>query len=199
MNKIPLFLDFDEVLSDSIIGFCQVYSEKYNTNTDYTQLKQYNFKDICPLLKEGEVQDIFNSDRFWEILQLKDGCFDVLNKKENIERFEYILVSIGCPKNLYKKAKYVIKHLPMIKQMILLTNEDNQMNKQWVNMSGGGIFIDDHIDNLLSSNAKHKICFKEKSYPWNKEWKGAIVSDWKNIESYLNDIWEIEKGEVYNV
>lgn len=194
MNKIPLFLDFDEVLADSIPAFVQVYNERYNANADHTQLRQYDFKDICPLLKEGEVKDIFGCDRFWELLKLKKDCYNVLNKKENIERFDYILVSIGSPRNLYKKSKYVSEHLPMIEQMILITNKHSKMNKQWVNMENS-IFIDDHIDNLNSSNATYRICFKEKWLPWNDGWYGSTVSNWSELNRYLDDIWKFENSK----
>lgn len=181
MSKIKLFLDFDEVLCDSIPCFVEVYNERYNENVDHTKLKQYNFKDICPLLKGGEVQDIFGCDRFWELLKPKEDCLNVLNRK--VDKFEYILVSIGNPRNLYMKSKYVVKNFPVIEQMILITNKHNKMNKELIKMDG--IFIDDHIDNLNSSSADVKICFRDKVYDWNKDWTGLTVKSWKELDILL--------------
>lgn len=191
MNKIPFFIDGDETVLDSIPAVTQVANERYNTNVDYKDLKQYDFKDIFPMLKKGELMEIFESDRFWEIVKIKEGCLDVLNKKENADRYKYVLTTLGTPKNLYKKSLYFSKNLPIITTKYSIENDGSEPNKQFMNMKNG-IFLDDHIDNLLSSNATYKICFKEKIYPWNQGWNGSSVSNWKDVESYMNDIWEIE-------
>lgn len=46
------------------------------------------------------------------------------------------------------------------------------------------IFIDDHSENLLSSDAKLKICFG-KELDWNKNWTGQRCFDWREVKKLL--------------
>lgn len=65
----------------------------------------------------------------------------------------------------------------------MLTNGDNTMCKDVVNMEGG-IFVDDVSSNLFSSNAGWKICFG-KEYPWNSDWSGDRILSCSGLEKIL--------------
>ena len=47
-----------------------------------------------------------------------------------------------------------------------------------------GIFLDDSAYNLITSNAKEKICFGDM-YSWNENWNGLRLYNWKDVERYL--------------
>jgi len=47
-----------------------------------------------------------------------------------------------------------------------------------------GIIIDDHGNNLITSNADTKICFGEIK-EWNEDWEGLMASNWKELGEML--------------
>jgi 5'(3')-deoxyribonucleotidase len=105
--------------------------------------------------------------------------------KELNNKYNIIICSIGTNMNLSRKAKWINQYLPFIKNCILINNGNSLMDKSIVNMKDG-ILIDDVGSNLISSNAKYKICFG-KIFPWNAELPQDYIriADWKDIENYL--------------
>lgn len=82
---------------------------------------------------------------------------------------------------VYNERYTFIKNVIMISGDV--KTEGIKMDKSSVNMCNS-IFIDDHEDNLLSSNAKTKICFG-KEYDWNKNWTGERCLNWREVEKLL--------------
>lgn len=78
--------------------------------------------------------------------------------------------------------------------MILIIDRHDEINKSAVQMQGG-IFVDDRASNLNSSNATYRICFKEKWLSWNDGWYGSTVSNWSELNRYLDDIWKFENSK----
>jgi hypothetical protein len=184
MSKRRLFLDVDNTLIASSQAYCDVYNEVYQEHplfvkADHSKLTKWDFEDICPLHKE--VNAVFESDMFWNKVQLfdKDTQY-VLDKL--CWKYEVWACSIGTITNLNKKMKWLQDNTP-IKEYVMISNDGIKMCKDVVNMSGG-IFVDDVESNLLSSNADFKICFG-KVYDWNKEWEGWRTSSWKKLDGVL--------------
>lgn len=198
MSKPTLFLDFDETTADSIKAFCTVYNNKYSQHEGFVQANhnevyQYNFKDQCPLLDGADaIHDIFDSKDFFDNLTLKDNCLDTLLKHKI--NFNHCIVTIGTPKNLSRKVLWIEENLPFIKNIILISNGDNKMDKSLIDMFSGkspSIFLDDHHDNLKSSNANIKICMASYGErEWNNKWEYK-VENWKQIDKVL-DVYEEE-------
>lgn len=197
-NKPTLFLDFDETLTNTMRAFCDTYNDKYTRHdgfkpADHNKVYEYNFKDQCPLLEDAQaVHDIFDSKEFFDNLTLKDNCINVLLKHQ--ANFNYCIVTIGTPKNLSYKVLWIEKNLPFIKDIILISNGDNKMDKSLIDMYGyplPNLFLDDHHGNLFSSNANLKFCFASYGErEWNKKW-GHRLGDWKQVDKFL-DIYEEE-------
>lgn len=175
MNKLHIYIDFDEVLVNSIQANLDILNKRYSTNFKPQEIKTWNFKDCFPQLKDDEIEDIFNAIRFFDNLTWKKGAKDFLKKYKNI----ITLVTKGNSQNLELKAKWLEEQgfgwLPYIGLPL-------NKSKGSIDMSNG-ILIDDNQDNLNESNAQIKILYQ--NYPnceWNKNWDGVYVTDFKSID-----------------
>jgi len=187
--KKKLFLDFDSTIANSILSFTEFYNLVFKNEKNFKKAiadncNQWDLKDICPLVNNP--MDVFSSKLFFEQLTFMDNAKEVLLKLS--EQYELIICSIGTYDNISLKSLWIEKHLPFIKNSILIVNEGCKMNKSMVDMNiDNSIFIDDHESNLYSSNCDFKICFG-KEYPWNSKWiaegnKHCI--DWLEVEKML--------------
>ena len=187
MGKSKLFLDFDNTLVNSTKQFCKVYNILYADYpefkpADYTKVINYNFTCQCPLV--NNVLSIFEQELFFEDLEfINDNTYEILEKLNR--KYQIIIVTIGTPLNLARKAMWLKENLPFIKDYILLNNGNCKMDKSLVDMSGkDNVFIDDIPSNLLSSNCETKILFGE-IFSWNNDWNGEYALTWSDIEERL--------------
>ena len=106
------------------------------------------------------------------------------------KQYELVVCSIGVPENISRKAKYIAKWFPMIKESILMMQTDCKMDKRIVRMRSNtfnerpNVFIDDVSSNLKSSDADIKLCFG-KTYEWNKDWTSYRVRTWQDVGNFL--------------
>lgn len=187
-DNLKLFIDFDDTIIETMRTYCRVYNFLYQFNknykfADYTKVTQWDFSDVCPLTIE-DPNEIFESPLFFNTATLQPNANEIL--KELNKKYELYIVTIGTPRNIELKARWIGKRLPFIDNLILLYNKEIKMDKSIIDMSGG-ILIDDHINNLHSSNAQMKVCFNGsgRELPWNKNWKGIMVNTWIELEDVL--------------
>lgn len=183
MARQKLFIDFDSTIANSVKAFCDTYNEIYGQakgfkTADPEKVNQWSFADQCPLEKNPE--RIFGMGYFFTKLEFMPDALEVIIKLS--EKYNIIVCSIGTYDNLYFKSEWLDMYLPFV-DAILIKNKGVKMDKSCVDMSGA-IFIDDHIDNLNSSNAETKICFGKK-YPWNEKWTSNWAVSWKEVEKML--------------
>ena len=182
MSKRKFFIDMDSTITNSVKSFCTTYNKIYQYYPDFkiadpNKLKQYNLKDICPLVNNP--LDIFDHDLFFKYLEfINDNTYEVLEKLNR--KYQLIIVTIGTPTNLSKKALFLKEKLPFINDYILLYNDGCKANKSIIDMENG-IFIDDVSSNLFSSNAETKILYG-KRFEWNMDWDKEICHNWSEIE-----------------
>ncbi len=185
MNKERLFLDFDGTIVDSIKAFCDTYNFYYEKidgfkPADWSKVKQYNFKDQCPLVTD--VQDIFSNIYFFDKLEfINCNTFEII--KELNKEFEIHIVTIGTINNIAQKSIWIKKNLPFIKHCEFLFNNGCKMDKSIVDMKDS-IFIDDVLSNLESSNAKYKIIFGDE-YEWNRDSEHIRCFNWSDVKALL--------------
>lgn len=186
MNKI--FLDFDCTIADSVKTYCNVYNLLYKEQDGFvkandSKVNRYDLKDQCNLV--GHQEDIFSSEEFFKHLEFMPYAKEVIERLGS--KYELAICSIGTLDNISFKAKWIRENLSFINNAILISNvveaQGIKTDKSIVNMKGS-IFIDDHSENLLSSDAELKICFG-KEYDWNKNWTGQRCFDWKEVEKLL--------------
>lgn len=90
---------------------------------------------------------------------------DALSSLKNLQqKYNICIVSHGYGPNLRLKEKFVKEVMPSGIKFVGVSLK-KYADKSCVDMHDG-IFIDDSLNNVLSSNAQHKILFGKK-YPWN--------------------------------
>lgn len=201
--KIPLIIDFDNTLADSIKVFEEYYNEKYKNHPDFKPAKAENvttwdFINEMPLLTHDEIEELFKSKYFFQKVKLKENAYEVIKRLHNSGKFEIIWCSIGTQENIINKCKYLEKQFPFIKnaEMIIQSGEikmgKGEVIKKYVQNDILPIIVDDHVQNTNNEDCWN-ILFKEKDADWNKGFKGDfIVSNWLEVEKIVNKIYEIQ-------
>jgi 5'(3')-deoxyribonucleotidase len=178
-----LIFDFDGTIVDTIDAFCKTYNQIYIENSDFvaadpTQVYDYGFRDQCPLV--DDVQEIFGSQEFFDNLQPMSGALREL--KQLSESFPIMICTKGHNNNISLKSIYIEEYLGFIKDIVYTNTED----KRIINMTNC-IFFDDHISNLMNSNATIPIAYGEK-FPWNEKWTGLRVPNWAVIRPFIKGL-----------
>jgi 5'(3')-deoxyribonucleotidase len=119
--------------------------------------------------------------RFFVNVDYMDNAKEVLDRLK--DNFQIIIVSCGYIPNLKGKEIWCKEHLPYTD--FVGVNFEEYSDKSHIDMSDG-IFIDDSMNNLVTSNAKHKICFGD-IYDWNKNWDGKRCFNWYELEAHIGD------------
>ena len=188
---MKLFIDFD----NTIVNTTKAFVDYYNTTFDFDnkQLKEeeiiyYNFerfvdKDLCL-----DIKKVFERPKFYDQLKVYPGVLWALNELNKSGLFEIILVSNCTVRSMQLKLQWLtnMDMLRFFDKFILL---DNGMShgKSLINMEGG-ILIDDHKLNHITSNAKYHFAYKHNPraewYPMTacfNIWGEEIVTKLKEI------------------
>lgn len=199
---MKVFLDFDGTLVNSGETICKIYNEKYKPKengikaADFKKCRDWPMSDVCPFMSYKELQQIFASGKFFEEIKffegMKEGIGDLHRKGVDIT-----IVSRGDDLNIMRKIIFISEALPYVTQIPVIAEWDKEIDKGCVNMSGG-IFVDDKLSNILSSNAKHTILFNEYNkfdLDWNKgDYNGRKAH---NSISLFNTINSLLEGETF--
>lgn len=191
-----LYIDFDNTIVNSSEVIVKMLNEKFGGNKDWKKLRRYDFKDLFSSCSYWEIERCFESDKMFEEVELLPEVYETLNSfKDKFDKMS--VVTIGTDINLEKKRRFVKDRFPFDIELIGIKN-DGRSNKGSVDMRDG-VFIDDHIDCLHSSNAKVKILIKTSE---NSEWSKIepnddiyVVSNWYEIYSILDFI--TKNKEIY--
>ena len=203
MNKINIVLDLDSTSWDTIQVACDWYTEKYFKHPEFVQpipenVFKWNFEDEMPLMTKNDVNEMFQSQFFFDNVKWFDNAVDIINKLHEDERFNVSFCSIGSFKNVSKKTKHVGKTFPTINQTMLVKQDLNNMCKKIVNMNYDNIptiFVDDSKSNLDGSNAKYKILytqFGDNKREWNLGWDSMFTTNWNDLYELVNSIYNYE-------
>lgn len=90
------------------------------------------------------------------------------------------ICTVECVDNVAKKSQWIKKNLKH-ESIILLATDNNIMSI--IDMSGG-IIVDDHENNLFTSNTDIKVNFGLKR-EWNQNWNGLACLSWQELENLL--------------
>ena len=154
-----------------------ILNKKYHTNISGEDILSWNFKEVIDTLTDDEIEYLFTTDEFFEVVKPISGAIDFINKyKDNI-----ILITKGGLKNLFgKKQIFELWELDDVNMIGLPLN----MSKRIIDMTayGDSLFVDDSTNNLIESNATYKIQFREykddKKREWQDGWNGKIMYHW---------------------
>ena len=183
-----IFCDFDGVISNSTKRITELYNEDFKYYDKYSYIapedvRTWDFEE-CNCATKEQINSYFNQPRFFEELKLMPYAATVL--KQLAENNDIIIVSAGDSPNLKLKEKYIREHFPFAEFIGVNINE--YYDKSHIDMTDG-FFIDDLCSNLISSNAKYKICFGRTEI-WNEEWigKGIWCVNWNEVDRYIYEM-----------
>ena len=196
---MKLFIDFDNTIANSSEVIVDMLNEHFGKNENFEKLRKYDFSDLFPECSYWDIEKFFNSDEMFERLKIFPNMIETVDAFKDF--FDEIsIVTIGTKDNLENK-KIFLKENNL--ELTFYEIENNgRSDKSSVDMHNG-VFIDDHIGCLHSSNAKIKILMKNvENGEWNKVEPNDdiyVVNNWyevysifdfikKNKELYL---WEI--------
>lgn len=181
MKKI--YVDLDGTTFNTIKRIVELYDLDFNNYPNYkqvhwTEINSWEFTELKCTNREY-INEYFDDERFFNNLDFMDNADVILNSLS--KTYEIIFISMGTDKNLLLKEKWIKKYFPFAK--FIGCNFSEYKDKAHINMSDG-ILIDDSYNNLLTSNAKVKICFGD-IYKWNEENTYERCYNWIDVASYI--------------
>lgn len=195
-NKLKIYIDFDGVIANTIETIVSLYNEDFRYYKNFKKIEWFNVKtwdfSECNCASAEYINTYFNQPRFFKNIHLMDYvCFSL--HLLNQEKYDITIVSSGYSPNLKAKEECIKKLFPFCK--FIGVNLKYYKDKSHIDMSDG-IFIDDSENNLITSNAKYKVCFGE-IYPWNENWNGIRYKNWVDTVHYIiKEITEDENDRV---
>ena len=169
-KKLNLFIDFDEVLVDSIRSILLILNPRYGADFKPDDCTHWNFEDLFPV-SPNEIERCFESDEFWDTLRFKTVGQSVLDFLDKLRPYyNIIVVSKGTETNLRKKKQWLIDNMPIPYSFIPIRLDGSKGD---IDMTGG-VHIDDNQYYLNESNATYKILFHNATCEtnWNNKWGG---------------------------
>jgi hypothetical protein len=196
---VKLFIDFDNTIANSSEVIVDMLNEHFGKNENFEKLRKYDFSDLFPECSYWDIEKFFNSDEMFEKLKIFPNMIETVDAFKDF--FDEIsIVTIGTKDNLENKKRFLKEN--NLELTFYGIENNGRSDKSSVDMHNG-VFIDDHIGCLHSSNAKIKILMKNvENGEWNKVEPNDdiyVVNNWyevysifdfikKNKELYL---WEI--------
>lgn len=196
---MKLFIDFDNTIANSSEVIVDMLNEHFGKNENFEKLRKYDFSDLFPECSYWDIEKFFNSDEMFERLKIFPNMIETVDAFKDF--FDEIsIVTIGTKYNLENKKRFLKEN--NLELTFYGIENNGRSDKSSVDMHNG-VFIDDHIGCLHSSNAKIKILMKNvENGEWNKVEPNDdiyVVNNWyevysifdfikKNKELYL---WEI--------
>lgn len=196
---MKLFIDFDNTIANSSEVIVDMLNEHFDKNENFEKLRKYDFSDLFPECSYWDIEKFFNSDEMFERLKIFPNMIETVDAFKDF--FDEIsIVTIGTKDNLENKKRFLKEN--NLELTFYEIENNGRSDKSSVDMHNG-VFIDDHIGCLHSSNAKIKILMKNvENGEWNKVEPNDdiyVVNNWyevysifdfikKNKELYL---WEI--------
>lgn len=196
---MKLFIDFDNTIANSSEVIVDMLNEHFDKNENFEKLRKYDFSDLFPECSYWDIEKFFNSDEMFERLKIFPNMIETVDAFKDFFD-EVSIVTIGTKDNLENKKRFLKEN--NLELTFYGIENNGRSDKSSVDMHNG-VFIDDHIGCLHSSNAKIKILMKNvENGEWNKVEPNDdiyVVNNWyevysifdfikKNKELYL---WEI--------
>lgn len=205
-DKLTIYIDIDDVLLDSTHAVCQILNERYGTDKTQADIKDWRYRNINRNITAEEVEAVFDSDEFWNIVQLNSWFMHHLFYDDDriLEAFNWVLVTKGTQINLDKKYDFIMSE-PLFadnKDKFGYIGLDAHEGKEMVHMMNG-IQIDDHYGNLKDTDADLKILLKngrDTAYNTNPHMTDNlenlyIANDMEDVVNILKFI--AETGETF--
>ena len=176
------FIDFDDTLVFSKEAVVKILNKMFSMNKSIENVSKWDFSDLHSEINTKLIKEIFESDEFWDNVEINEYAISVLNSKD------VYVCSCGTPINLQKKEKFIRNNFPKFKMLFV----ENGNDKKIFDMKNG-IQVDDATDFLIGTNAKYKILLKNNiDVEWNYVPINSdiyVANDWYDVEKII-DWWE---------
>ena len=190
---MKLFIDFDNTIANSSEVIVDMLNEHFDKNENFEKLRKYDFSDLFPECSYWDIEKFFNSDEMFERLKIFPNMIETVDAFKDF--FDEIsIVTIGTKDNLENKKRFLKEN--NLELTFYGIENNGRSDKSSVDMHNG-VFIDDHIGCLHSSNAKIKILMKTNE---NAEWSKIepnediyVVNNWYEVYSILDFITKNEE------
>ena len=151
---------------DTIAAIVELYNDDFQYYKKFKKIypediDTWDFKE-CGCASTKFINTYFNTKRFFEHLKFMPDAYNSIMMLAR--KYDVYIVSHGYSPNLKLKENWIKNNLPFCIEFIGV-NLKKHSDKSCVNMSDG-VFIDDKLSNIKSSNAKKNILFG-KEYSWN--------------------------------
>ena len=178
-------LNTNKAMIRSMNPFIKEVSQKVYEDTPVTD---WNYASVFPQKYLRYVDILFSSKLLFDNMELFPNVKETLGDLHD-KGVEIIICTIGTKDNIKYKLDYLDKVLPFIDVVPIVKKDKVVMNKGIINMENS-VFIDDNINNILSSNADYRILYKHNNIDtdYNKGWEGYITTSWED-EKFLKDLY----------
>ena len=195
-NRISLYLDADDTILLSSEAVIKILNKKYSINPPKTidSMRDWEYRSIYKYITTKEVEDIYESDEFFNMVEFDPLFLDFYNKNKN--KINVVIVTKGTELNVTKKEKYIksilgedIEYIGMTFKYDVDGKRIKDYSKTNINMKHG-IQIDDRTDALVNTNANVKILINnDRVRTWNQHYENInnlyITKDWNEISQIL--------------
>ena len=171
---------------NTIKCICDLYNEDFAYYKDFKyvnwiDVKSWDFDELT-LASRDYINNYFNQPRFFNRVEFMDNAEEVLPVLAN--HYDIKVVSMGYSPNLHGKENFIKEYMPYVTEFIGV-NFKQAGDKAHIDMSNG-IFIDDSVTNLNTSNAKEKYVFGD-IYPWNENKDYKRFYNWYEVLDALTE------------
>lgn len=174
-NPNRIYLDVDGVIWHSCQAVCDVINKRFGTNVQGNEILSWNFRELKEGLTDEDIEYIFGDYYFFKCIKWINGAYEFIRTYKD----KITIVTKGTCMNLTRK----LEEFDAIGLDLVVCGLSVNNSKGSINMDGG-LIIDDCTNNLIESNATHKIQFleykdnKNDIREWTKDWNGLKMYKW---------------------
>ena len=180
MTKLKIVIDLDSTILDTGATLYKIYQNDKGVTKKYHTDYDWNFNNLIPKEDLPYIFSLFIDKRLYadEYVTTIPNSISIINKLS--EKHEVIIATKHREERISNTLNWVNKVIPNVKIVFLSSFDKSEITID------SDLFIDDRLDALNSSNANFNICFGD--YQWNKEWTGIKITDWYDIERFVNSL-----------
>lgn len=191
-NKVMLYIDVDDTILKSSEAVIKILNKKYgiNPSKSINDMKDWGYRSIYKNITDDEVEKIYESDEFFNIVEFDQSFLNFYNLNKN--KIDITFCTKGTQINLNKKESLIksvfgknVSYIGLKFKLDVDGNKIKDYKKYVVNMKHG-IQIDDRTDSLRDTNANIKILINnDRPRTWNQNYENInnlyVVRNWDEI------------------
>ena len=190
-----LLIDLDNTITDTskaMFDCCEASAIGVNGYVYEEKRVTWDMKTLLPHLTRNDIESMFCTEEFFNHLELLPNAHKIIT---DLKKLGHTIEIVSCHRveGMDYKRAWIEKNIPMIDKITLVPIEHGHVVFDKSNVIGD-VIIDDRLDALASSTAKHKIIFGY--YDWNSEGIGMRAFNWRGVYKYIKIITKQNKRSV---